>query len=487
MANIIFIIGLLLTCMALCMLSILGVSYWYADGATQGIWIATGLTFACALLCMPAYFKRKAVFSQQKAFAAVGLCWIVISIAGAFPFMFSGELHFTDAFFESVSGFTTTGSSILKDVEIFPKSLLLWRSLTHWIGGMGIVLLSLALFSLLGVGGMQLYKAEVSGHMPDRFTPRLRDTASLMWKIYLALTIALIALLLAGGMDMFDAVNHSFATVATGGFSTRNASLAAFPSPFIQWTIIFFMFICGINFTLHLHFLRKDFLCFFKNNECRTYFYVLLLSILAITATLWAFQVYSVQNFAEFEALLRTVSFQVISICTTTGFASENYALWPTFALGILLILTLTGGCAGSTAGGLKMLRVHILCRLAALENFRFIHPRLVSPFKMDGKNLTTTVIMSVVAYFLLLIALLILCTLLLLLCKLDLETAFTASLSCLSNVGPGLGSVGPVDNFAHIPPFGKWVLSMAMLVGRLEIYAILILFSPDFWKNRAW
>ncbi len=487
MANIIFIISLLLACMALCMFSILGVSYWYADGATEGIWLSIALTLVCSLLCMLAYFKRKTGFSQQKAFATVGICWIVISICGALPFIFGGGLNFTDAFFESVSGFTTTGSSILKDVEIFPKSLLLWRSLTHWIGGMGIVLLSLALFSLLGVGGMQLYKAEVSGHMPDRFTPRLRDTASLMWKIYLAMTLILIALLYIGGMNMFEAVNHSFATVATGGFSTRNASLAAFPSPFIQWTIIIFMLISGINFTLHLRLLRGDLFCFFKNDECRTYLFVLLLSVLAIAATLIAFEFYQVQSFAQAEALLRSVCFQVVSICTTTGFASENYALWPTFALGILLVLTLTGGCAGSTAGGLKMLRVNILCRLTALENFRFIHPRLVRPFKMDGKSLATTIIMSVVAYFLLLVALLILATLLLLLCNLDLETAFTASLSCLSNVGPGLGSVGPVNNFAHIPIFGKWVLSVAMLLGRLEIYAILILFSPDFWKNRAW
>ncbi len=487
MANIFVIIGLLLLCMALCMTSLLGVSYWYGDGAEQGIFLSIVVSLVGALFCLPAYWKKKSGFTQQKAFATVGLCWIITSLVGALPFVFSGELHFTDAFFESVSGFTTTGASIFTDVEVVPKSLLFWRSLTHWLGGMGIVLLSLALFSLLGVGGIQLYKAEVSGHMPDRFTPRLRDTAILLWKIYLGMTLILIFLLYAGGMNWFDAINHSFATVATGGFSTKNASLAAFPSPFIQWSIIFFMAIAGINFTLHLKFLRGDRLCFFKNDECRTYFYVLGISVFLISVVLWVKNVYTLQSFSDLEALVRTVTFQVVSICTTTGFASENYALWPTFTLGILLMLTLAGGCAGSTAGGLKMLRLHILTRLALLENFRFLHPRLVRPFKMDGKSLSSTVIATVVAYFLLLMGLLVLCTLLLLLCELDLETAFTASLACISNVGPGLGTVGPVNNFAHIPDFGKWVLSLAMLLGRLEIYAILILFAPEFWKQRVW
>ncbi len=487
MARVIFITGLLLLCMALCMTSLLAVSYWYDDGAAHGIIMAIFATLVLGLMCMPAYKKKNTTFTQQKAFATVGLCWIMTSIVGAFPFVFTGEISFTDAMFESVSGFTTTGASILTNVEIFPKSLLFWRSLTHWLGGMGIVVLSLALFSLLGIGGMQLYKAEVSGHMPDRLTPRLRDTASLLWKIYMGMTIILIFLLYFGGMGWFDAINHSFATVATGGFSTRNASLAAFPSPFIQWVIIFFMCIAGINFTLHLRFLRGDWFCFFKNAECKTYLRMLGLSIIAICLTLWARDVFFVQNFSEFEALVRSVTFQVVSICTTTGFASENYALWPTFTLGILLILSLVGGSAGSTAGGLKMLRLHILTRLAMRENFRFLHPRLVRPFKMDGRSLSSTVVMAIVAYFLLFIGLLVLCTLMLLFFNLDLETAFSASLSCLSNVGPGLGSVGPVDNFAHIPAAGKWILSAAMLLGRLEIYAILVLFTPDFWKQRAW
>ncbi len=409
------------------------------------------------------------------------------SIVGAFPFIFAGNLSFADAFFESVSGFTTTGASILSDVEIFPKSLLFWRSLTHWLGGMGIVVLSLALFSLLGVGGIQLYKAEVSGHMPDRLTPRLRDTAILLWKIYMGMTFILTILLSMGGMGLFDSINHSFATIATGGFSTRNASLAAFPSPFIQWTIILFMCIAGINFTLHLRMLKGDIFCFFKNDECKSYLRMLALSIVFICVILWVNKIYQIQSIIDFEALLRTVSFQVVSIATTTGFASENYALWPSFALGIILILSLVGGCAGSTAGGLKVLRLHILCRLASLENFRFLHPRLVKPFKMDGKSLSPNVVMAVVAYFLLLMGLLIVCTLLLLLFNLDLETAFTASLACLSNVGPGLGSVGPVDNFSHMPDLVKWILSAAMLLGRLEIYAILILMVPDFWKQKAW
>ncbi len=487
MANIIFIMGLLLLCIALCMTSLLGVSYWYADGVQQGLLMAVGVTLGCAIVCLMAYGKKKAGFNQQKAFATVGLCWIVTSIVGAFPFVFAGELSFTDAFFESVSGFTTTGASILPDVEIVPKSLLFWRSLTHWLGGMGIVVLSLALFSLLGVGGMQLYKAEVSGHMPDRLTPRLRDTASILWKIYMAMTVILTLLLYVGGMGWFDAINHSFATVATGGFSTRNASLAAFPSPFIQWSIIFFMVIAGINFTLHLRFLRGDWRCFFTNAECRTYFYVLGVSIISICAVLGLQRVMPVHTLQEFETLVRSVTFQVVSVCTTTGFASENYALWPQVTLGILLILTLAGGCAGSTAGGLKMLRLYIMTRFAMLENFRFLHPRLVRPFKMDGKSLPVTVVTSIVAYFLLLSGLLVLCTLLLLLCNLDMETAFTASLACLSNVGPGLGTVGPVNNFSHIPDFGKWVLSCAMLLGRLEIYAILILITPNFWKQKAW
>ena len=485
MTRVFFITSLLAFCIAICMLPSLLLSFYYADGATKGF--ATSIIATSILSLIFAYPCRKESksLSQQRALLTVGLCWVITCVVGALPFVFSGQLHFTDALFESVSGFTTTGASIFPNVEIVPKSLIFWRSCSHWLGGMGIVVLSLAIFSLLGVGGMQLYKAEVSGYTPDRLAPTLRETAALLWQVYLAMTLVLFALLWIGGMNWFDAINHTFATVATGGFSTRNASLAAFPSPFIQWTIIIFMFLSGINFALHLRFLRGDFSCFRKNEECRMYTYIVLFAIICISLNLWLKGILPGKDFFEWEEIIRVTAFQVVSVITTTGFASTDYSLWPSFALGILLFIAFIGGSAGSTAGGFKVMRLQILTSFTLIENFRFLHPRLIRPIKLNNQTVTPTIITAILSYFLIFLALLIISTLILLACSLDLETAFTASLACIANVGPGLGEVGPVNNYGHLPYLAKWVLTLAMLLGRLEVYAVFAIFMPSLWRGK--
>ncbi len=487
MNRVFLVCGVLIACIGVTMLPAVAVSFWYADGAAQDIAFAAlcSVLFGCGLA---AFFWKSAVapITQWQGLVSVGLCWVAAGLFGALPFVFNDSMNLTDAVFESISGFTTTGASVLSNIEALPKGLLFWRSLTHWLGGMGIVVLSLALLPLLGVGGMQLYKAEVSGPNPDRLTPRLHDTAQLLWIVYLGMTVLLALLLRFGGMDWFDAVNHTFATVATGGFSTKNASIAAFPEPFIQWTLIIFMLASGINFTLHLRFLQGRVHAYTANDECRSYLLLLLGSVFCVSLALFFGRTFPLGTFAEWEIMIRTAAFQVVSICTTTGFVTENYSLWPPFALLILVVLTFTGGSAGSTAGGFKIMRLFVLARLASLELLHFLHPRSVRHPKMDGKSLSKSVTDGIVGYLLIFLILLVLFTLLLTVFGVDLATAFTASLTCLSNVGPGLGSVGPVDNFGHLSASVKWLLGIAMLLGRLEIYAILVLFMPEFWKKQV-
>lgn len=484
--TILFILGLLLVCMSLTMLAPLLLALAEdetaaARGLFQAFLLVAGSGGALAL-----FFRRndaKAI-THREGLAVVGLCWVASTVAGGLPFVLAGHLSLTDAVFEAASGFTTTGATILTDIEIVPRGLLLWRSLTHWLGGMGIIVLSLAVQPLLGVGGMQLFRAEVPGPTPDKLTPRIQDTAKCLWGVYLLLTVLQIILLRVGGMDMFDAVNHTFATVATGGFSTKNASLAAFPQPFIQWVIIVFMFAAGMNFSLHFRALRGQPGCYFRSAEWKTYAGVVAVSVMVVAATLFLRGVMPASEMAEVEGLVRAAAFQVVSIITTTGFVTENYALWPPLCLVILLFLTFLGGCAGSTGGGFKVMRLAVMARLTALELLHVLHPRSVRLVKLDGRPVAQDVIVGVVGFLLIYLFLLLLGTLLLSALEQDLITAFTAALTCLSNVGPGLGQVGPVDNFAHFPAVGKWGLALLMLLGRLEFHALLLLFMPGFWRR---
>lgn len=484
--SILFILGVLLVCVSFTMLAplLLAVAGGEAAAAT-GLWqallLVAGTGGALALI-----FQRRdsAAITHREGLAAVGLCWAAACVAGGLPFVLAGHLSFTDAVFEAASGFTTTGATILADIEVVPRSLLLWRSLTHWLGGMGIIVLSLAVQPLLGVGGMQLYRAEVPGPSPDKLTPRIQDTAKFLWGVYVLLTVVEIILLLIGGMDLFDAVNHTFATMATGGFSTRNASLAAFPAPFIQWVIIVFMFAAGMNFTLHFRALRGQPGEYFKSAEWKTYVGVVAASSVLIMAFLATRGVMPLETPAQWENMIRAAVFQVVSIITTTGFVTENYALWPSICVFILLLLTFLGGCAGSTGGGFKVMRLTILARMAALELLRVLHPRSVRHIKLDGRTVASDVVAGIIGFLLIYLFLVITGTVLLTALRLDLLTAFSAVLTCISNVGPGLGLVGPVDNFSHLPTAVKWILSLLMLLGRLEFHALLLLFMPDFWRR---
>lgn len=482
--SVLFIMGVLLACVGVSLILPLAVSIGYGDGATKALLssmvIITGGGLALA------YTNRSQTLlnlTSRDGFAIVGLCWIAASFAGGLPFMLTSNLDLTDAVFESASGFTTTGATIIADIEALPKGLLMWRSLTHWLGGLGIIVLSLVILPLLGVGGMQLYKAEVTGPNPDKLTPRMHDTALMLWKVYGLMTVTQTILLYWAGMDWFDALNHTFATVATGGFSTKNASIAAYPQPAIQWIIILFMFLAGINFTLHFRFLRGEFTAY-ANRECVFYTLLLLVGSIFIVIALVMGGFFPLQHFADVEPVIRAAVFQLVSLCTTTGFVTENYNVWPTITLSLILFFMLMGGCAGSTSGGIKSMRLLVLARLAYAEIFRLLHPHSVRHLKVEGRPLPTEVISGVVGFFLLYLALLMVCTFILSTQQMDLLTAFTASLTCLSNVGPGLGAVGPVDNFGWLSNTAKWILTLIMLLGRLEIYAILVLFVPEFWRR---
>ncbi len=482
---ILFIVGVLLTCIGMSMVFPMAVSVGYEDGALSGLAVSLVCVAGTGLLLAGINRPRGPLqLTPREGLASVGLCWIVASFAGGLPYMFTGWMSVHDAVFEAASGFTTTGATILGDIEALPPSILLWRSLTHWLGGMGIIVLSLIVLPLLGVGGMQLFRAEAPGPRPDKMTPRMQDTSLVLWKMYCFMTLILIVLLHLAGMDWFDAVNHSFSTVATGGFSTRNASIAAFPSPAIQWILVGFMFLAGVNFALHYRLIAGDWRAYRRSFEFLVYAGMLAIGSCVVVAVLILDGFFPLQTLADLEPVVRAAVFQVVSICTTTGFITENYIGWPALSLGILLLFTCIGGCTGSTAGGVKVLRIVVLVRLIYREIFRLLHPHSVHGLKIDGQPVLPEILSGIVGFFLLYLLVLIIGTLLVAAQGIDLATAFTANLTCISNVGPGLGKVGPVDNFGWLPDFSKWVLSLVMLLGRLEFYAIVVLFVPEFWRR---
>ncbi|QQS36801.1 MAG: TrkH family potassium uptake protein [Ignavibacteriales bacterium] len=416
---------------------------------------------------------------KREGYLVVSLGWIFMSLFGALPFVVHGSIpNYTDAFFETMSGFTTTGASILKDIESVPAGLLFWRSLTQWLGGMGIIVLSLAILPLLGIGGMQLFSAEVPGITKDKFHPRVKETAKRLWGIYVILTAAEILLLLVGGLSLFDAINHAFTTMATGGFSTKNASTAYYTSPYVQYVFIVFMIFAGMNFTLHYYALHFRFESFKRNTEFK--FYILFL----LVATILIMLIHRPHHTFDLEESFRQTLFHVVSLVTTTGYVSSDYENWAPFSRMIFFILLFVGGCAGSTGGGIKFARHYLLLRNGLLELKRLIHPRAVIPVRFNGKAVNQEIISNVQAFFILYILLFVLGSVLLSLLGLDFLTAAGAVATCIGNVGPGMGVVGPVSNFADLPGLSKWILSFFMLVGRLELFTVLILLSTSFWKK---
>ncbi len=415
---------------------------------------------------------------HREGFLFVTLVWTVFGAMGAIPYRISGYFDsYIDAFFETLSGFTTTGASVLTNIEALPHGLLLWRSLTQWLGGMGIIVLTIAILPFLGVGGMQIFKAESPGPTMDKLTPRITETAKLLWGIYVGITLLEVILLGLGGMGVFDAVCHSLATMATGGFSPRNTSVAYYDSAYIDAVITVFMLIAGTNFALHHAVLNGNVKSYFRNHEFRGYMLIFVLSCVVMIFNAW-------DSFDGLGEALQYVTFQSASILTTTGFATYDYMLWPVASHMILLGLMLVGGCAGSTAGGMKVMRVSILLKYAHREILKLVHPNAIVSLKWQKKPVSNDIMHAIVGFFVFYIMILIAGSIALGLMGLDLQTSISAVLACMSNIGPGLASVGPTGNFAHIPDAGKLLLSFLMLVGRLEVYTVIVVFAPAFWRR---
>ena len=428
-------------------------------------------------------FSRKKQSSKElkrrDGYLVVTLGWIVMSLSGTLPYIMGGSIpDFTNAFFETMSGYTTTGSTILSDIEALPKSILFWRSLTQWIGGMGIIVLAVAILPLLGIGGMQLFMAESPGITPDKFKPRIKDAAKRLWLIYFGLTLTEIILLFFGGMNLYDAITHSLTTMASGGFSPKQASIGFYTSPFIQYVIIFFMILAGTNFTLIYFFLKGRLGKLFSNEELK--FYIVTIIVFTAIGTLSL-----VPEFSNFEESFRSVLFTVVSILTTTGYTVVDYMQWNSFLVILILALMFVGGSAGSTAGGVKVIRHVILFKNSFLEMKRLLHPSAIIPVRINDKAVAQDITYNVIGFIMIYFLSFALGTLIMGLLGTDFMTSIGAVAATLGNVGPGIGDVGPSSNYGHLPLASKWFLSFLMLIGRLELFTVLILFTPYFWRKQ--
>lgn len=416
---------------------------------------------------------------KKDGYLIVTLGWLSMSLFGTLPYLLSGSIpEFTNAFFETISGFTTTGATILEDIESLDKGILFWRSLTQWIGGMGIIVLAVAILPILGIGGMQLFVAEAPGITPDKLKPRITETAKRLWLIYVGLTATEMILLWIGGMTFYDAINHALTTMATGGFSTKNASVAHFTSPFIQYTITLFMFLAGTNFTLTYFGLHGKFQTVFKNEEFR--FYAITSFVLAVLIGINVHFHYG----TDWEHSLRDSLFQVVSIITTTGYVTADYSQWPSNTIVIIFVIMFFGASAGSTAGGVKIVRHVILVKNSILELKRQLHPSAILPVRLNKKAVHRDITFNILAFIMIYIFIFAAGSVIMAWIGTDFLTAIGSVATSLGNIGPGLGDVGPVDNFNSIPTAGKWFLSFLMLLGRLELFTVLILLTPFFWKK---
>lgn len=417
---------------------------------------------------------------NREGFAGVAICWVVISLLGALPFYISGAIpSYIDAVFETVSGFTTTGSSILTDIEALPRGILFWRSFTHWIGGMGVLILTLALMPSLGARSVFLMRAESPGPSPGKLVPKISETAKLLYIIYAAMTVIEIVLLIIAKMPIYDAFIHAFGTAGTGGFSNRGLSVGAYNSDFIDWIITIFMLLFGVNFTLHYLLLKGDWRSVLKNEELRLYLIVVLISIIIICVN-----VLPLYNYSVIESLTQS-SFQVASIVTTTGYATTDYNFWPMLPKAILLVLMFFGACAGSTGGGIKFIRILLLFKAVTYEVRRTVHPNSIGTIKVDGRKVDISVMTSIMIFFFAYVATMIVAILIVSLDNFDFSTTFSAVLATISNIGPGFEVVGPMGNFSEFSVLSKIVLTCCMIIGRLELMPIFVLMSPSIWKKR--
>jgi trk system potassium uptake protein TrkH len=471
--------GLLMFVEGVAMLLALLVSLIYNEPDKAGIAISSAICIALGALIIFLTRNVSKDIGKREGFIIVSLVWILFAFLGSLPYIFTGAIpNLTDAFFETMSGFTTTGASVLNNIESLPHGILFWRALTHWLGGMGIIVLSLAILPVFGIGGMQLYIAEVPGPTPDKISPRIRQTAAAMWLVYVLFTLIQTLLLWLGKMPLFDAICHSFATMATGGFSTKQASVAFWPSPYIQYVIILFMFLAGTNFTLTYFVLRGKFRPLLKDEEFKYYgIFVLFFTLLIFVGLLkWVP--------GGVEESFRNALFWVVSIMTTTGFATVDYLLWPPVLVILLFAVFFIGGSAGSTGGGLKVMRIVLLFKSGYYELKRMVHPNAVIPLKFNKHVVDSKIMNNVLAFAVLYMIIFGISTVIFMVVEPDLETAMGAVATSLGNIGPGLGKVGPMFSYSEVHPFGKWFLSFLMLLGRLELFTILVMFSPAFWKE---
>ncbi len=473
------ILGLLLIIEGLFMFLAVLVSLLFGDRDFPGIALSGGITIFAGGFTWLGTRGAEHRLIKRDGFLIVTFGWLLFSLFGSVPFLATGYIpDYTNAFFETISGFTTTGASILNDVESLPHGLLFWRSLTQWLGGMGIIVMSLAILPILGIGGMQLFVAEVPGPAPDKLHPRIKDTAKRLWGIYIIFTFVEIILLVLGDMDIFDATCHAFTTMATGGYSTRQASIAHWDSPYIHYVIIVFMFLAGTNFTLSYFALHLKFRKVWENEEFRYYLGFAVL----FTVLLTAFLVYS--RHSGLEQSFRDSAFQVVSIMTTTGFATVDYMQWWPIGIAIIFMLMFFGGSAGSTGGGIKIMRVSLFLKNSILELKRLIHPSAVIPMRMNRTLVSPEILNNVFAFVSFYILTVIVSVLFISTLGYDLQSSLGAVAATLGNIGPGIADVGPTENYAHFPAIGKWFLSFLMLIGRLELFTVLLIFSPDFWKK---
>ena len=477
---ILHVVGWLTLFFGLTMVVPLAVSLLFKDGSGIPMLLSLAITiFFGASMALGFRGTKIADIRQREGMAIVFFGWTAMGFFGALPFFLAGEgVSFTNAFFESVSGFTTTGASIFTNIEQHAEGILFWRSFIQWLGGMGIIVLSLAVLPFLKVGGMQLYKAEVPSPVPDKLKPRIQETAVTLWKVYILFTFLQVLLLLAGGMNLYEAVCHTFTTMPTGGFSTKNASIAHYNSAYFDTVFILFMLMAGINFSLHYQMLKGKPLAIWRDAEGRFFLFLSLVLVLLVSWNIYG-EVYHTLGDA-----IRYGAFQVVSILTTTGFATADYETWPAMSQTILFLCMFIGASAGSTGGGIKCLRLMLLFKYCTRELFLLVHPRSITHIKINGKPISEEIVRSVIGFLALYIGLFAICSVVLSGLGVDFMTSLTAVASCIGNIGPGFGMVGPAENYAVIPTLGKWLLIWCMLLGRLEIYTVIILLAPEFWRK---
>ena len=475
--------GALLLIEAVFMALALGVSLWYGEADSGVFLLSTIITLLAGVIGLLVGRHAESRMGEREGYVIVAMVWVVFSAFGLMPYYLSGQVpSLTDAWFESMSGFTTTGATIIPDLEVITHGLLFWRSLTQWIGGMGIIVLSIAILPIFGLNGMQLYAAEVTGLTYEKLSPRIADTAKMMWSIYLLLTITEVLALWLCGMNVFDAVCHSFSTIATGGFSTHNNSLEYYDSAAIHYTVTLFMFISGINFVLLIYLLRGKARNLLQDEEVRWYSVAVALFAVALTVGLYIAR--PGWSGVEMERAFRDSLFTVISSMTSTGYTISDYMYWPVVAWVVIFFLMLTGACAGSTAGGIKWVRLAIIMKNGVAEFQRRIHPNAIIPVKLNEKAVPQQTINNIMAFLIFYVFIIVVTVVIFCATGVNFDESIGAAVSAIGNVGISIGQFGPAGTYAEFPIVAKWVMSFVMLIGRLEIFTILLLFTRALWKK---